>query len=203
MWYSIVVVLIVMGFMAFNMSQTMGDAGLSGAGGPGDAESVDAIVIKTMLLFMALLMSATISARSGAVSVSLEGESWWMIQGMPIHPGAYYWSKLLYSFLTSSAVSLLVMLVISFVPQVPTYPPYISVPVIITVGFALAALSLLLDILSPSFDLGAELSRSPGSQRNVGLGKIMAVFAGSMIIVAVFVAAFTFPVYYSHISLFA
>lgn len=203
MWYSIVVVLIVMGFMAFNMSQTMGDAGLSGAGGPGDAESGDAIVIKTMLLFMALLMSATISARSGAVSVSLEGESWWMIQGMPIHPGAYYWSKLLYSFLTSSAVSLLVMLVISFVPQVPTYPPYISVPVIITVGFALAALSLLLDILSPSFDLGAELSRSPGSQRNVGLGKIMAVFAGSMIIVAVFVAAFTFPVYYSHISLFA
>ena len=44
--------------------------------------------------------------------MSLEGESWWMIQGMPIHPGAYYWSKLLYS-LTSRG--LLVMLVISFV----------------------------------------------------------------------------------------
>lgn len=203
MWYSIVIVLIVMGFMAFNISQNIGDTGLSEAMESGAVESADVMVIRTLLLFMALLMSATVSARSGAVSVSLEGESWWMIQGMPIHPGAFYRSKLLYGFLTSSAVSLLVILVISFVPQVPTYPMYVSIPVVIAVGFALAALSLLLDILSPSFDLVAQLRSSTGPQKNVAMGKQLGVLLGSVIIVGLFAAVFAFPMYYSVFSLFA
>jgi len=198
MWYSIVVVLIVMGFMGFNISRSSGIDEFNP-----EAAEVEATALKALLLFMSLFMGASVNARSGSIAVSLEGNSWWMIQSMPIRPGAYYRSKLAFSFLTSSAVSLLAIAVLSLMPNVPSYPLYISIPVVIAVGSVLAASSLLIDIFYPDFSLAGSLNDPTGRRRNVPVGRQMISLVVSVLPVLLFGAVFAFPFYYSGLRLFA
>ena len=144
---------------------------------------------------------ASINARSGAFSVSLEGKSWWMIKSMPVEPGAYYLAKQVYGFLASSVIGVLVVLGMTAARQVPIPPLYISIPTVLAVGSAIAAVSLLFDILYPDFDLGGALASSSGRPRSGGsTGKLMAVMLGSMAIVVFPGAVFAFPLYYSDIG---
>lgn len=194
-WYSIAVVLIVMGFMTFRM--------VNDGVGVEQSNPEALMVSRIMLLFMTLVMAASVNARSGAISVSLEGKSWELIKGMPIEPGAFYRAKLVYGFLSGPAVSLLIVLAMSFVPSAPTYPIYVSVPTVIAVGSVLSALSLVLDILYPDFNVAGLTDWSFGKQRNVAMGKQMTVLLTAVVAVVLFGAVFALPVYYNAIGAFA
>lgn len=190
-WYSVAVAIIVMGFMTYNVVQNMDTQDVTGA--PGELTGV-------ILLFMTMVMGASMNARSGAFSVSLEGKSWWMIKSMPIEPGVYYFAKQVYGFVTSSVIGIVIVLGMSAVPGVPIPTLYISIPTVIAVGSVVAAVSLLFDILYPDFDLGGALDSASGRSRSGGsMGKLMGVMLGSMGIVVVLGAVFAFPLYHGNI----
>ena len=85
---------VIVGFMVYRISIS---------GEIPDTEEIP--FIKVFILFMVLLISASISGFAGTFSVSLEGKSWWIMQYLPIKPGAFYWAKLLYGCIPSFVVS--------------------------------------------------------------------------------------------------
>lgn len=194
MWYSVAVIIIAMGFMTYNIMQ----------GNAAEQSLPEQVIVnRILLLSMTLVMTASVNARSGAVSVSLEGKSWELIKGMPIEPGAFYLAKLVYGFLSGPVVGVLIVLAMSLVPSVPTYPIYVSVPTVIAVGSVLSALSLVLDIMHPDFRLASLTEWSAGKQRGIAMGKQMAVLLMAIPAVGLFGAVFAFPIYYSAVGIFA
>ena len=99
-WYNLLVVLIIMGFMGFNLASNTG---------------ASASFTRGLLLFMLLFITAQMGSNLSAYALSMEGSSWWVIQQSPLQPAALYRAKLL----SASIPSLLNSGIVLFVnPQI-------------------------------------------------------------------------------------
>ena len=157
-WYNLLVVLIIMGFMGFNLASNT-DASASFTRG--------------LLLFMLLFITAQMGSNLSAYALSMEGSSWWVIQQSPLQPAALYRAKLLSASIPSLLNSGTVLLVLYLIPGVPMYPWYFTIPVLILSISLFSSLCLLLDIYGPNFEIGLPQGGSSRSHRSARSGKTL------------------------------
>jgi hypothetical protein len=190
MWYNFFVNVVIVGFMVYRISIS---------GEIPDTEEIP--FIKVFILFMVLLISASISGFAGTFSVSLEGKSWWIMQYLPIKPGAFYWAKLLYGCIPSFVVSGLILVIISFVPSIPSYPVWLCLLVLMAVLSVQMSIGLIFDIFSPNFSVSIFAESAGGGRKGVGGIKALISMAVSVLAVFLLAAIFAFPLYYANIGL--
>lgn len=189
MWYNFLASFVIMGFMVYRI------------GIQGEEPSAEEIpFVKMLLLFMVLLMSASMSGLTSSFSVSLEGKSWWIMQHIPMKPGAFYLAKLFYGYIPSFAVAAIIILILGFIPSVPVYPIYISLPTLAGVLSVQVSIALVLDIWSPNFDSSVGMESLRG-RRKVGGIKVLVSNVTSVLVVFLLAAIFAFPLYYDSIGL--
>jgi hypothetical protein len=190
MWYNFLASLVIVGFMVYRM------------GIQGDKPSAEEVpFVKMLLLFMVLLMSASMSGFTSSFSVSLEGKSWWIMQHLPINPGAFYLAKLFYGYLPSFMVSGLIVLILGLMPSMPTYPIYISLLTLVGVLSVQVSIALVLDTLSPDFEMSVGAESLGGGRRRTGGIKVLVSMVASVLAVLLLAAIFAFPLYYDGIGL--
>ncbi len=157
-WYNLLVVLIIMGFMGFNLaSNTDGSASF----------------MRGLLLFMLLLIIAQMGTNLSAYALSMEGSSWWVIQQSPLQPAALYRAKLLSTSIPSWLNSGTVLLMLYLIPGVPMYPWYFTLPVLVLSISLFSSLCLVLDIYGPNFEIGLPQGGSSRSRRSARSGKTL------------------------------
>jgi hypothetical protein len=190
MWYNFLVGFIIVGFMVYRMAVQ---------GEEPSAEEVP--FVKMLFLFIVLLMSASMSGFSSSFSVSLEGKSWWIIQYLPIKSAAFYLAKLSYGYIPSFLVSALIILVLSLIPSIPTYPIYVSLLTLAGVLSVQVSIALVLDIWSPDFEMAVGLESLGGGRRKAGGIRVLVNMVSSIFMVLLLGAVFAFPLYYESIGL--
>lgn len=169
-WYNLLVILIIMGFMGFNLaSDTDGSASFA----------------RGLLLFLLLLITAQMGSNLSTYALSMEGSSWWVIQQSPLQPAALYRAKLLSASLPSLLNSVTVLLVLYLIPGVPMYPWYFTIPVLVLSISLFSSLCLLLDIYGPNFEIGlpqgggsSRSRRSARSGKTLGAMFLLTIMAG-------------------------
>ena len=157
-WYNLLVVLIIMGFMGFNLASNT-DASASFTRG--------------LLLFMLLFITAQMGSNLSAYALSMEGSSWWVIQQSPLQPAALYRAKLLSASIPSLLNSGVVLLVLYLIPGVPMHPWYFTIPVLMLSISLFSSLCLLLDIYGPNFEIGLPQGGSSRSHRSARSSKTL------------------------------
>lgn len=192
MWYNILVLLVVLGFLAYNMSRDPGNAFK-----PGRMDFV-----KTLMLFIIMFVGAAGGTSTSAMSLSLEGKSWWFIKQAPVNPREFYLAKFLYGYLPNLLMSGVAVMAFYLLPAIPMHPVYISVPVLLLATSVLISAGVTLDILSPNFEMVKTLSIG-GFQNTVGAGKILISLLASMFLVVFLGAIVAFPSYSDRIGIFS
>lgn len=157
-WYNLLVVLIIMGFMGFNLASNTGGA---------------ANFTRGLLLFMLLFITAQMGSNLSAYALSMEGSSWWVIQQSPLQPAALYRTKLLSASIPSLLNSGTVLLVLYLIPGVPMHPWYFTIPVLVLSVSLFSSLCLLLDIYGPNFEIGLPQGGSSRSHRSARSSKTL------------------------------
>lgn len=163
LWYNMLVITIVLGFFIYNL---MSDVPVDEPG------MTDLWMIRTMALLMPALMGSVLISQLGGISISREGKNWWFLCSSPIEPRTLYLAKLAYAVLIPALYGVLFQLVIFLAfPAVSFFPPYVSIPAIILITLAVAALMLMLDILFPDFTIKIEFGGTAG--RAAGTTKLL------------------------------
>ncbi|HBQ26611.1 MAG TPA: hypothetical protein DD791_09490 [Syntrophomonas sp.] len=187
-WYNLLVVLIIMGFMGFNLaSATDGQASFA----------------RGLLLFMLLLITAQIGTNLSAYALSMEGGSWWVLQQSPLQPAALYRAKLLSASIPSLLSSGVTLLVLYLIPGVPMYPWYFTIPVLVLSISLFSSLCLLLDIYGPNFEIGLPQGGSSRSRRSARSGKTLGAMFLLTITAGLVFALLSFSFYAKYIPVFS
>lgn len=190
MWYNFLASLVIVGFMMYRMGMQSGEP---------SPEEIPLVAM--LLLFLVLLMCGSVSGFASSFSVSLEGKAWWIMQHLPIKAGAFYLAKLCYGFIPSFVVGSILVLVLSFIPYIPSYPIYISLPTLVGVLSVQVAIALVIDIWNPDFSISLFTESLGGNRKGVGGMKVFVSMAASVLLVIVLAAIFSFPFYYDKIGL--
>lgn len=187
-WYNLLVVLIIMGFMGFNLASNTGGA---------------ANFTRGLLLFMLLFITAQMGSNLSAYALSMEGSSWWVIQQSPLQPAALYRAKLLSASIPSLLNSGTVLLVLYLIPGVPMYPWYFTIPVLMLSISLFSSLCLLLDIYGPNFEIGLPQGGSSRSHRSARSGKTLGAMFLLTITAGLIFALISFSYYAKFLPVFS
>ena len=187
-WYNLLVVLIIMGFMGFNLASNTGGS---------------ANFTRGLLLFMLLLITAQIGSNLSTYALSMEGSSWWVLQQSPLQPAALYRAKLLSTSIPSLLNSITVLLVLYLIPGVPMYPWYFTIPVLVLSISLFSSLCLLLDIYGPNFEIGLPQGGSSRSRRSARSGKTLGAMFLLTITAGLVFALLSFSFYAKYIPVFS
>ncbi len=187
-WYNLLVVLIIMGFMGFNLASNTGGS---------------ASFTRGLLLFMLLLITAQIGSNLSTYALSMEGSSWWVLQQSPLQPAALYRAKLLSTSIPSLLNSVTVLLVLYLIPGVPMYPWYFTIPVLVLSISLFSSLCLLLDIYGPNFEIGLPQGGSSRSRRSARSGKTLGAMFLLTITAGLIFALLSFSSYAKFLPVFS
>ena len=187
-WYNLLVVLIIMGFMGFNLASNTGGS---------------ASFTRGLLLFMLLLITAQIGSNLSTYALSMEGSSWWVLQQSPLQPAALYRAKLLSTSIPSLLNSITVLLVLYLIPGVPMYPWYFTIPVLVLSISLFSSLCLLLDIYGPNFEIGLPQGGSSRSRRSARSGKTLGAMFLLTITAGLIFALLSFSSYAKFLPVFS
>ena len=187
-WYNLLVVLIIMGFMGFNLASNTGGS---------------ANFTRGLLLFMLLLITAQIGSNLSTYALSMEGSSWWVLQQSPLQPAALYRAKLLSTSIPSLLNSITVLLVLYLIPGVPMYPWYFTIPVLVLSISLFSSLCLLLDIYGPNFEIGLPQGGSSRSRRSARSGKTLGAMFLLTITAGLIFALLSFSSYAKFLPVFS
>lgn len=159
-WYSVVVALIGLGFFAYNMMTAVQKGGLE------EAHSGDTLVSSVMMIVMPVLMGSVTSAQTGGVSLSREGEAFWLLRAGPASARALLFAKFTYAALPPLIFTSAFLVFLEF-----TVLPHVSLWLGLALGvlatLVVAALQIGLDVYFPDFSLKVELGDSSGGKGTV------------------------------------
>jgi len=187
-WYNLLVILIIMGFMGFNLASNTGGS---------------ANFTRGLLLFMLLFITAQMGSNLSAYVLSMEGSSWWVIQQSPLQPAALYRAKLLSASIPSLLNSGAVLLVLYLIPGVPMHPWYFTIPVLMLSISLFSSLCLLLDIYGPNFEIGLPQGGSSRSHRSARSSKTLGAMFLLTITAGLIFALISFSSYAKFLPVFS
>lgn len=187
-WYSILVAIVASGFYLYNMSY---------GARSGDVGAIPDIM-KDVILFVLVMMSTISSGQIAGMCISMDGESLWLLRSMPIDPGTYFNAKMALAVLPGATVFTVLALAMAFIPDIPQYPLYLSLPVGYAAISMLGALEVMSDAMRPNFSL--RMSGASGTQNQKDPSKSLISLGISMAGTFVLGAAFAFNNYYSHLG---
>jgi hypothetical protein len=190
MWYQLAVGLIVMGFYAVNMTRN--------APPPGEVGMTMDTGIMSLSLFMIIFFAGITGPNTAGLSLSREGQNWRFLQSLPIEPKTIYWSKFIFGAAPALIEGLIGVLLFYFLPGMPMFPLYISLPVMVVALMGLLALDVWSDVYFPNFNIKMGSSKS-----TEGTGKILLINLLTMPLIALIGATYTFPIWYKHIGFLA
>lgn len=190
MWYQLAVGLIVMGFYAFNMTRN--------APPPGEVGMTMDTGMMSLSLFMIIFFAGITGPNTAGLSLSREGQNWRFLQSLPIEPKTIYWSKFIFGAAPALIEGLIGVLLFYFLPGMPMFPLYISLPVMVVALMGLLALDVWSDVYFPNFNIKMGSSKS-----TEGTGKILLINLLTMPLIALIGATYTFPIWYKHIGFLA
>ncbi len=169
-WYTVVVALIGLGFFSYNMTNAVGEGIL------GEAQSTDTTVLSVIMVLMPVLMGSVTSSQTGGVSLSREGESFWILRACPVSARTLLLAKLTYAAFWPLVFvsSFLVFLEFTVLPRLTLWTGLFSG---VLASLLVASLQIALDVYFPDFTLRIELGASAGGK---GTGKLLTTMFSSM-----------------------
>lgn len=183
LWYNILVITIVLGFFIYNTTSDMPTE---------ESGMADLWMMRIMLLMMPALMGSVLISQLGGISISREGKNWWFLCSSPIEPQTLYLAKLTYAVLIPALYGVLFQLVIFYTfPAASFFPPHVSIPAIILIMLALAAVMLMLDILFPDFTIKVEFGGTQG--KGAGTSKLLMTMILGFVTLGLLGATLSFP----------
>ena len=154
---------IAIGFYLFNMRGTGGFSG------------TDSFILGYLLVMMCGLMGGVSGAQTGGISVSREGESFWILRSNPADIEKVFWAKVVYALLSPLILMLLFIPLAKYVAHF-NFPLAVTMFIGLCISIIIAAFQILLDLLNPDFGIKIEFGHSFGK----GTGKLMTSMFGSM-----------------------
>ncbi len=158
-WYSLLVSAISLGFFIFRTAK-----GTLSTQGEQQGAWMD-----PMLAMMATMMGAVSSAQTGGISISREGQSFWILRGNPTVAGSLLWEKLTFAALPQVIVATAAMLASHF-SGVLQSPLWVMLLLCYGTVASAASLQILLDVTRPDFTMKVEFGSAKSGK---GTGKLM------------------------------
>jgi hypothetical protein len=177
-WYSLVVAVITLGFFVFSTMRTVG-------AGSEDTNTKMGVLI----VMMSAMMGSVSSCQTGGVSISREGQSFWLLRSNPTHATSLLWAKMTYALLPQFLV-----ITLALVASHIFAPTGFSLWLGLLLGFSLAAVvasvQIMLDVTYPDFVMKIEFGSSKSGR---GTGKVLASMFLSMGIAMVWMFLWQLP----------
>jgi hypothetical protein len=180
-WYSLVISIVVLGFYIYNLrSQGTADMGDTPIG--------------PLLLMMSSLMGSVSSSQTGGISLSMEGQSFWIVRSNPVSPKGLFGAKLTYAILPTAFIILL-SLVSASVLGFSSTSLWVGIPTGISMATVIGVFQLLLDVYYPDFALRLEFGAAKTGKGTAKL--LITMFASIAISIFLFLILMLPPIIHS------
>lgn len=182
-WYTAAVAAIGLGFFAYNMMNA------AGKGSPVTPDPAEIAILSALMVLMPVLMGGVTSAQTGGVSLSREGDAFWILRACPVGSRELILAKFTYAMLPPLAFSLVFQVFLEFT-ALPRGRFWLGLIGGVASSAAVAALQVALDVYFPDFSLKVEFGSSGGK----GTGKILMSMFSSMAMLALIAVVLLVPV---------
>ena len=188
MWYGITVGLIGMGFFLFNMAK-------------GGIPSEVPMLFENIMLFVCIMFGSLAPGGLSVFSVSMDGESLWVMKSSPISASKYFVSKIIVTMIPGMILALIGVIFLKLYPILPTFPIYITLPVIMLALAAIESMQITTDVYKPNFDI--RMASVEANRRMNDPLKSLVLVMTSMFGALLLVGVLAFPLYGGYNSIFS